>query len=199
MACQEQAPSPVAPDAPGPAFSHKPGHSPGGKKGGGGGNGGGDKATWSFAAARAGDVGTSPATLISSCPAMPGSKNTSPTLVWPRHDMCANVTPEGQTGPTIITLTDDPVLVVKTKGDQILAVSFRQQDVIGPDGIQFESEEVPIDPPVTFTGAGFVLKINTSGVNVWQLKGHTGGPRVRIIGTMNFGEVVYCDAVPCPP
>ena len=180
LGCQEQGSSPVGPDDLGPQFA-KGGNSKPDKPGGGG----KDEPTWTSADVVAHDgVATFSNTLISTCSAPSGG--TTPTLVWPRHDKCAVIEFDGG-----LLLTDDPRLQVLMKRGQIVAVIFREQDVIGGEGIQYESESVPIESPVEFTGAGFVLHVHGDNIPVWQLKGHTGGPRVAIVGVMHIGDVVY--------
>lgn len=181
LGCQEQGSSPVGPDDLEPQFA-KGGNGKPDKPGGGG----KDEPTWTSAdvVAHGGLATLDSNALISTCSAPSGGTN--PTLIWPRHDNCAVI--EFETG---LRLTDDPRLQVITKRGQIVAVIFREQDTIGEEGIQFESERVPIEPPVEFTGGGFVLHIDRNDIPVWQLNGHTGGPRVAVVGVMHMGDVVY--------
>jgi hypothetical protein len=142
--------------------------------------------TWSEADVTGHDVPAASWTLVSTCPGYPSINDSNPRVVWPQHDQCANITLQDGTA-----LTDEPTLEFGMKGGSIVWVQFRQQDVIGPEGIQYESERVSISPAVPFTGAGMVLHVHATDIPVYQLKGHIGGPRVRLAGTMNIGDVAY--------
>jgi hypothetical protein len=165
----------------------EPQHSHNGKEhGGGGGRGGESVSPWSAADVTGHDVPAASWTLVTSCSGAPGSKDTHPRIVWPRHDQCANLTLQDGT-----LLSDDPTMEFGMKGGSIVWIQFRQQDVNGSEGIQYESERVAIEPAVRFTGAGMTLHVHATEVPVYRLKGHIGGPRVGVAGTMNIGDVVY--------
>lgn len=180
--CQES--GPIAPEQLGSQLAvdcdAKPDHP---KCSGGGGDGG--KPTWTEADVVVHSVPDNAATLKSTCPGFP-PHDTRPSVDWPRHDQCANVTPEGSG----VTLTDDPFLEVTVKAGEIIGVQYFSQDVIGAEGVQYESEFVSI-APVQFTGAGFTLHVDQTDIPVWMLSGHTGGKRVMVVGTMNIGDIVY--------
>lgn len=168
-----------------PRFNHRPNHGGGGGGGGGGGDDG-SVTPWSAADADGHGVPGATWTLVSTCPASPGANSTKPYMVWPRHDRCADITLADGT-----TLTDDPEMVFGMKGSDIVSVQFRQQDVVGPEGIQYESAKVTLSAPVRFTGAGLTVHVHATGVPVYELKGHLSGPRVREAGTMNIGDIIY--------
>ena len=189
LGCQEQGSGPVGPEVAGPQFHEAHDSCTGHKKNDPGcndtGTGKGDKPTWTSArvALHSGDTPQA-APLITTCDVVSGGDK--PSLSWPRHDMCANIT----VAPSV-TLTDDPYLAIKMKAGKIYSVQFHEQDVIGGIGIQFESEVVVLVTPQEFTGAGFTLHIDTDNIPVYQLSGHTSGRRVAQVGLMYLGDVVY--------
>ena len=180
LGCQEQGSVPVGPESLGLQLhvsdKHPFGH--------GGNADGNDKPTWTSAwvVLHSGDA-PSAARLITTCDVVSGGDK--PSLLWPRHDMCANIT----VAPGV-TLTDDPYLEIRMKAGKIYSVQFHEQDKIGADGIQFESEVVLVTPQ-EFTGAGFTLHIDTDNIKVYQLSGHTSGRRVAQVGVMYLGDVEY--------
>ncbi len=186
LGCQEQGSGPVGPEVAGPQFHEAHDSCTGHKKNDAGCNdtGNRDNSTWTSAwvVLHSGDTPQA-APLITTCDVVSGGDK--PSLLWPRHDMCANIT----VAPGV-TLTDDPYLEIKMKAGKIYSVQFHEQDVIGADGIQFESEVVLVTPQ-EFTGAGFTLHIDTDNIPVYQLSGHTSGRRVALVGFMYLGDVVY--------
>ncbi len=194
--CQEQASGPTGPDGSGPLFTHKGADKPHGKPdGGGGGGGGGTKVTWSEANLSTHGVPTGNNTLQSSCAGFPGTKTSNPSVWWNDEpdgetegstDGCAQVTTTDGT-----LLTNDASLIVATKkGGTEVTVQFQIQDVGGPAGIQYRSDKSVIDAGEEFTGAGFTLHVHRT-IEVWKLKGHTGGPKVELVGTIDIGDIVY--------
>ena len=145
---------------------------------------GGDKTAYSVDAVLDGGPYDSP-TLVSTCPGSTGEN--SLYVVWPRHDGCMNIWPLGSD----YELTDDPQLTVGKKRGKVIFVQFFIQDVIGPNGIQHSSDQIPVDPPVDPSSEGFTLHLHADGVPVWRHKGHTGGPRMEIIGTISVGNIVF--------
>jgi len=126
-------------------------------------------------------------TLVSTCP---GSAKAVGYVAWPRHEGCMNITPLG----SAYELTDDPILRVLYERKKIVAVRFRIQDVDGAEGIQHETENImidPIDPPGNHNSEPFILHVHQDDVPVWRLDGHTGGPRVEVIGTISVGDIVF--------
>jgi len=187
LGCQEQGSDPMGPGVAGTQFHEAHDPCTGHKKNDQGCNdtGNGDKSTWTSAwvVLHAGDSPQA-APLITTCDVVSGGDK--PSLLWPRHDGCANI--ELNTG---VTLTDDPYLGIKIRAGKIYSVQFHEQDVIGGIGIQFESEVVVLVTPQEFTGAGFTLHIDTDNIPVYQLSGHTSGRRVAQVGLMYLGDVVY--------
>ncbi len=215
LGCQEQASGPTGPEGSSPLLTHRgPEH---GKKGGGGGGGGGgedptEPVTWSEADASpqlGGPTGIN--TLQSSCSGFPGAKTSNPTVEWNDEplgedpgstDGCAQVTttnnPTEGVGPVL--LTNDALLIVGTKkGLTKFTIQFQIQDVGGPDGIQYRTDKFAVendhlsrdDLNKPFTGeAPFTLHIH-SRVEIWKLKGHTGGPKVESAGYIYIGDIVY--------
>lgn len=131
----------------------------------------------------------------SACPASPSSlASTAPGDVtdsfhvrW-GHTQGLNVTPDGSS----YSLTDDVTLNMRlrTNNMTLTSVTLFGQDIIGPDGIQHETDAIPISPqPVLATG--FTLHVHAAGITVYKLSGHTGGKRVGSIGTICIGDVVY--------
>ena len=131
----------------------------------------------------------------SGCPTSPSSLASTGSgdvgdfyhVQW-RHTQGLIVTPAGSS----YSLTDDVSLYVKLKpSDMILtAVTLYGQDKIGPDGIKHETDAISISPQKA-NPDGFTLHVHASGVTVYRLSGHTGGKRVRPIGTICIGDVVY--------
>ena len=73
-------------------------------------------------------------------------------------------------------------------------MTFWIQDVIGTEGIMHSTDKIPIEPPVAPSPDGFTLHIHADGVPVWRHKGHLGGPRVEVIGTISVGDIVFTPA-----
>lgn len=191
--CQEQASGPTGPEGSGPLFTHKGADKPhGGPKGGGG---GGDKITWISAHVLPHGAPTGNNILQSTCDGFPGSQTSNPSVRWNDEpdgenegsiDGCAQVTTTDGT-----LLTNDASLIVATKkGGTEVTVQFQIQDVGGSTGIQYRSDKSVIDAGEEFTGAGFTLHVHRT-VEIWKLKGHTGGPKVVSVGTIDIGDIVY--------
>ncbi len=131
----------------------------------------------------------SDAPLHSTCPGVTG--NTMFYVEWPRFDDCIVITPT-PAGEDSYELTDDPQLIASMKrGEMIHSVRFFIQDQEGPDGIQYSSDPIPVDPPVKRSSAGFTLHLHVDGVQVWRHKNHTGGPRVEMVGWISVGDIVF--------
>jgi hypothetical protein len=140
---------------------------------------------------------------------------------WPRHDLCvftatfdalgtivssdAGVKPSGmQADPGRVKelcnadeLCDDPILTAANRKGVINSVQFYIQDDIGTEGIQYETETVILDTPAQTNPCGFLVHVHRDGIPVWKLAGHTGGPRVQIVGTVSIGDVWYRPSTPC--
>ncbi len=194
--CQEQASGPVEPDGLAPQFTHKdPDKVHGGPR-----RDDDTKVSWKFADLTGHDVPDQPSTLkqstLQSCSGTPGSKPSNPTVEWndgedPKEDGCVTVTTTGTSTVTGVRLTNDAQLIVATKkGDTKVTLQFLIQDKSGPDGIQYRTDRFFIHSAKEFTGAGFILHVH-SKVDIYELKGHTGGPRVKNVGTINIGDIVY--------
>jgi hypothetical protein len=97
------------------------------------------------------------------------------------------VTPTG----SAYTLGDDAQMTTNLKAGRILGVTLYIQDVAGPAGVQHETDRVILAAPVTPSTSGFVLHVHRDAVPVYRLKGHTGGPRVGMIGTISVGDLVF--------
>ena len=146
---------------------------------------GGDKTAYSVDAVDDDGPYVSP-TLVSTCPGSTGENTLF--VSWPRSPaQCIVITPTESS----YALTDDPQLTVSKKRGKVIAVQFYIQDKPGPDGIMHSSEQIPVDPPVTPSSSGFTLHVHADNVPVWRHKGHTGGPRVEMIGTISVGDIVF--------
>lgn len=156
--------------------------------------------------------------LLSRCS---GTSTSRYYVEWPRHDLCVftatfdamgnvvstdtGVKPSGmQADPNRVKelcnpdeLCDDPILTAANRKGVITSVQFYIQDDIGTEGIQYETESVILDAPVTAKPCGFLVHVHRDGVPVWKLAGHTGGPRVEIVGTISIGDVWYRPTTPC--
>ena len=189
LGCQEQASGPVGPDGLG-IQAKKGGNGKGG--GGGGGGGGGTKVTWDFADHEVDGVSNDVLlyTLQSTCGGTPGSKPSNPTVEWKdgedlAEDGCVTVKTTDGT-----VLTNDAYLIVATKkGSTKVTLQFQIQDIGGADGIQYRTDRFFIDSP-EFAGAGFTMHVHST-VAIYELKGHTGGPKVRNAGNIHISDVVY--------
>ena len=190
LGCQDMGSGPVGPDGLGPQFAvnctAKPNHP---KCDGGGGDV--TKVTWSFAEHVADDVSNNdlPYTLKSTCSGTPpGAKLSNPSVEWKDDEDkvgCVTVTTEGG-----VTLTNDAYLIVATKkGNTNVTLQFQIQDIGGPAGIQYRTDRFFIDSPA-FTGADFILHVHNT-VDIWELKGHTGGPKVKNVGAIHISDIVY--------
>ena len=202
LGCQEQGSGPVGPEGLGPEFTHKgPDKVHGGPKDGGGGDDN-TEVTWSFADARVhGEsvfVENNPNTLQSTCSGSPAPKTTNPTVFW--NDGEEDGEEEGSTNGCAqvtttenVKLTNDAHLIVATKkGSTKFTIQFQIQDVGGFTSIQYRTDRFVIDRPEygEFTGADFTLHVDTTVV-IYQLKGHTGGPKVKPVGTIHIADIVY--------
>lgn len=123
-------------------------------------------------------------TLVSTC-AGSVSKNGS-SVTWARFTTCVVITPTGSS----YALTNDPYLQVTAKRGVITHVTLYIDDVVGAEGIQHETDPIPVTP-VPYGGAGFVLHVHADRVPVYRLSGHIGGKRVAMIGTISVADVVY--------
>jgi hypothetical protein len=134
----------------------------------------------------AGDAAFAPVdpTLISTCAGTLSKNGTSVT--WARFTECVVITPNGSS----YALTNDPSLQVTTKRGVITHVTLYIDDVVGEEGIQHETDPIPVTP-VAFGEAGFVLHVHADRVPVYRLSGHLGGKRVATIGTISIADVVY--------
>ncbi len=155
---------------------------------------GGDKTAYSVDAVDHGGPYISP-TLVSTCPGSTGENTLY--VEWPRFEQCIviswNEFPDSWTSETFAPydLTDDPQLTVRKKRGMVIGVQFFIQDVDTPDGIFHSSDQIPVDPPVDPSSEGFTLHLHADAVPVWRHKGHTGGPRVEMIGTISVGDIVF--------
>ncbi len=113
------------------------------------------------------------------------------SINWERHDGCATITPTPAEGVGIVTLTDDPYMKVVVRRGRIIEIQFEEQDVIGPEGIQYSTNKITIDPPIVPNAEGFIIPVREDGIEVWRHKGHTGGPRVEMVGYISIGNIVY--------
>ena len=130
-------------------------------------------------------------TLHSTCSGLTGEN--SLYVKWPRFERCIVITPLPPEGKPSYELSDDPQLNVMTKRGEVIAVQLYIQDEPGPDGIMHSSDHIPVDS-VEPLSAGFILHIHADNVQVWRHKGHTGGPRVEMIGTISVGDIVFTPA-----
>ena len=194
LGCQEQGSDPVGPDGLGPEFTHKDSDKVhGGPKGGGGGDDD-TKVTWSLADHVVPDdhddkVPDDIHTLKSTCSGTAG-KPSNPSVEWkddedPDMDGCVTVTTTGG-----VKLTNDAYLIVATKkGSTRVTLQFQIQNIGGAGGIQYRTDRFFINSPA-FTGAGFTLHVDKTVV-IYQLKGHTGGPKVKDVGTIHISDIKY--------
>lgn len=156
--------------------------------------------------------------LLSRCS---GASTSKYYVEWPRHDLCvftatfdamgglvssdAGVKPSGmQADPGRVKelcnpdeLCDDPILSAASRKGVIDSIQFYIQDDFGTEGIQFETEKVVLDAPAQTNPCGFLVHVHRDGIPVWKLAGHTGGPRVEIVGTISIGDVWYRPNTPC--
>ena len=206
LGCQEQGSGPVGPE--GPQFD-KPNNAicpPGVVVENGHCHGDDTKVTWRFADLTAHrGVTVNASTLLSTCPGTPGAKLSNPTVEWKdgnedefvadgENEHCVTVTPF-RTDGFPVTLTNDAHLIVATKkGSTTVTVQFLIQNIGGVDGIQYRTDRftiVPAEGFTGFTGANSTLHLHATDVHIYRLKGHTGGPKVEDVGTINIGDIVY--------
>ena len=93
-----------------------------------------------------------------------------------------------------VTLGNDAHLIVATKkGSITVTVQFLIQDIGGPESIQYRTDRFSLDVTgfTGFTGADFTLHLHATDVPIFRLKGHTGGPKEEMVGTINIGDIVY--------
>jgi len=207
LGCQEQGSDPVGPEGLAPQFakdkgcpgsahpSCKPAEDPVDDT----------EVTWSFADARVDGepsfVENSPNTLQSlpGCFGFPGAQPSKPSVEWNDQpdgedegstNGCAQVTTTGTDAALPVTLTNDALLIVATKrGSPKFTIQFQIQDVGGSTGTQYRTDKFFINSP-KFTGAGFTLHVHST-VDIYRLKGHTGGPKVQNVGTIYIDDIVY--------
>ena len=123
------------------------------------------------------------APLVSTCPGTVASNYS----VQFKHSQCLVFRPTGAS----YDLTDDVAVNVTLKRGAVTQIQIRAQDVIGPDGVQHETDQIPISPPTLANAAGFILHVHADQVPVYRLSGHIGGAREGVIGTMSIWDVVY--------
>ena len=125
-----------------------------------------------------------PSSLASTAP---GDVTDSYHVRW-AHTQGLIVRPDGSS----YSLTDDVTLNVRLRTNDmaLTAVTLYGQDIIGPDGVMHDTNDIAISPQAAVP-TGFTLHVHASGVTVYRLSGHTGGKRVRPIGTICIGDVVY--------
>ena len=123
--------------------------------------------------------------LSSTCPGSTSGRNLY--VEWPRGEDCITISPLGSS----YSLTNDPSLSVSMRKGGIFEIRLWIQDKEGPEGIIHSTDKIPIDPPEMPSPEGFTLHVHAEGVQVWQHKGHVGGPRVEMIGTISVGDIVF--------
>jgi len=91
-------------------------------------------------------------------------------------------------------LTDQAKAWVIKKAGVIEAVGLDIQDIAGPDGIYHSTDPIPLAVPTGPSPDGFTVHLHAPAVPMWRHKGHTGGPRVAMIGTICVDDLVYTPA-----
>jgi hypothetical protein len=122
--------------------------------------------------------------LVSTCP---GNLYSDGSVTWPRFTECVVIQPAGST----YALTNDPYIQLTKKAGLITHVTLHIDDVVGAEGVQHETDPIPVIPAVALGGAGFVLHVHGDRVPVYRLSGHIGGKRVAMIGTISIADIVY--------
>ena len=207
LGCQEQGSEPVGPEGLGPEFMKVKNCDPGDREVHPSCKPAEDdpntKVTWSFADLTVHVVPDNASTLQSTCSGTPGAKLSNPTVQWKdgdedddnevgegENEHCVSVMPEG----SAVTLGNDAHLIVATKkGSITVTVQFLIQDIGGPESIQYRTDRFSLDVTgfTGFTGADFTLHLHATDVPIFRLKGHTGGPKDSIVGTINIDDIVY--------
>lgn len=105
----------------------------------------------------------------------------------PGSVVCLTVVPTGSD----YGLTDDILVLPKSSRGAFTSVRVWGQDVVGPDGVMHDTDPITVAVPTAGSPTGFTLHVHADNVPVYRLSGHTGGPRVRMIGTIAIGDIVY--------
>ncbi len=195
---------------------------PKGGGGGGGGDDPTEAVTWSMAFARVHYATSFKSTadlnilqsdtdnsLIDGCFGVPGAQSSKPNVFWqdPMPETeddgdingCAQVTTTGTKDaggltiePAVLLTNDASLIVVARKGNRF-EIQFHIQNVGGAVGIQYRSDKFVITrPDAPFTGVGYTLHVDTI-VDIYRLKGHTGGGKDAFVGTIRIDDIVYSD------
>jgi hypothetical protein len=132
--------------------------------------------------------------LINNCPETRTERGYY-NINWEGLTQCVILKPYTD-GVASVTLTQDPQLWVKVKQGKIIGVYFFQQDVDGPEGIQYSFKTVELKSPVIPDASGFTLQVQRDDIEVWKHKTHNGGARVEMVGTICIGDIVYTPVAP---
>jgi len=150
---------------------------------------GGGKVHVAFSVDAVSDGTCSPMSSDSWISRRPGSTGEN-TLAVTWDTDAVRVTPSGSG----YALTDDARAYVVSKAGAIESVGLNIQDVAGPDGIYYSTDEISLAVPAEASPDGFTLHLHAPDVPIWRHKGHTGGPRVAMAGTICVDDLVYTPA-----
>lgn len=139
-------------------------------------------------------------TLVTDCPG--SSSSQSYGISWPKFSVgvpeCVVITPilDLDPDPTVIgdiELTNDPFMDLGKRGNKLTKVSFKIQDVVGSAGILYKIDGFKIQIPVPEepSQGKFTAEIRKDKIEVWQYSGHIGGKRVKLIGYISIGDIIY--------
>lgn len=129
-------------------------------------------------------------TLVTTCNG--SSSSQSYGISWPKFSECVVIAPslvEKKDGD--LPLTNDPFMGLGKKRNKLTKVSFKIQDVVGPDGILYKIDGFKIQPPEETSLSAFTVEIRKDRIEVWQYSGHIGGKRVKLIGYISIGDIIY--------
>ena len=136
-----------------------------------------------------GFIPTTNALLLSTCEGT--SISTNYAVNWEKHTTCIVITPDPPLGKDEVTLSDDPAIYISQKRGKIVSIGLAIQNIDGPDGILHSASKILVEPPFTPTATGFTIPVRQNDIKVWRHKGHIGGPKVEMIGSISFGDIVF--------
>ena len=88
-------------------------------------------------------------------------------------------------------IVDDIYFTSGVKSGSATRVTFWGQDAAGLSGIQHQSEPASVNPPAPTSTAGFTVHVHATDVVVWRLNGHLSSKKVRRVGTVDIGDIIY--------
>ena len=112
------------------------------------------------------------------------------SIIFQQTPTCIRITPTPIPEEIAVELSDQPSLELKAHQGNIIQVTFRIQDVIGPEGIQYSTDKTTVSFPEPIDPNGFRVKVQADNIKVYRHSGHLAG-RKTLIGHISIGDIVY--------